>query len=137
MALTDAQSGGTIECSGESSTPPQITLAGNAVVGDVLGYSSGWKRAHATTGAVIQGRFIALHDGVSGDVIAVSATATVSGRYTGGTLNSYCYVDEGTTYGKVTETQPTTGGDADIIVGFIVKADTVQFFLNRRADNTV
>ena len=103
--------------------------------GDVLGYSSGWKRALATTGGVIQGRVVALQDGAVGDVIPVSPCPVVSG-YSGATPGGYVYVAEGSDNGKVTQTAPSTGGDANTIIGIALSATAVLFFLNARADST-
>ena len=104
-------------------------------MGDVLGYSSGWKRALATTGSVIQGRLVALRTGLSGEKVPVSANPVVGG-YSGATVGGYVYVAEGTDYGEVTETAPSTSGDADTIIGVALTATEVMFFLNSRADST-
>jgi len=115
-----------------------VTLAEAVTRGDVLGYSSGWKLAHATVGGVIQGRLVALADGAVGDVIPASHIAVVGG-YTGGTPGGYVYVNEGTApagKGEVTETAPSTSGDANTIIGLILSATTVLLFLNSRADST-
>ncbi len=134
MAFADPQVGRVIKDSGRGTQPGAVTLAGTVSRGDVLGYSSGWKRALATAGGVIQGRLVALQDGVSGDVIPVSTNPVVSG-YTGATAGSYVYVAEGTDNGKITETAPTTTNDADTIVGIALSATDVLFFLNARADH--
>ena len=61
MAFADGQSAGQIT---DSWGVVHITLAGTVVLGDALGYSSGWKRALATVGTAIQGELIALQNGV-------------------------------------------------------------------------
>lgn len=136
MAFADPGQDRVIVDSGVGPYPPTVTLAGTVKRGDVLGYSSGWKRALATAGGVIQGRLIALADGVSGDVIPVSPRAVVSG-YTGATAGNPIYVAEGTSNGQVTETAPTTQADANTIVGVALSATTILFFLNSRADSVV
>ncbi len=137
MAFADAQSAGVIKDSGRGTQPGTVTLAGTAAVGDVLGYSSGWVRALATTGGVIQGRLIALADGKTTEVIAVSPNCVVGGRYSGATAGNPVYVAEGTSNGKITETIPTDGGDATTVVGIALSDTDVLFFLNSRADSTV
>jgi hypothetical protein len=120
MALTDAQSAGSIT---SAYGICKITVAGTVVVGDVLGYSSGWKRALATVGGVIQGLLIAMEDGVSGDEIQACRGCTLEGsRLSGGTAGTVLYVAEGTDAGKVTETKPSTQNDATTPVGFMLSA---------------
>jgi len=114
---------------------PNVTLAGTVKRGDIIGYSSGWKQALATTGSVIQGRLVALRGGVTGDVVPASHVAVVGG-YTGATPGGYVYVDEGSNNGMVTQTAPSTGGDANTIIGIALSATEVLFFLNSRADST-
>ena len=134
MAFADPATGRKIIDSGRGTEPGRVTLAEACKVGDVLGYSSGWKRALATTGSVIQGRVVALRGGASGDVIPVSANPVVGG-YTGATPGNYVYVAEGTDNGKITETAPTTTGDCNVIIGVALSATEVLFFLNSRADS--
>jgi hypothetical protein len=121
--------------SGRGTQPGTVTLAEACKKGDVLGYSEGWKRALGTAASVIQGRLVALADGASGDVIPVSANPVVSG-YTGATPGNPVYVAEGTDYGQITQTAPSTSGDATTIIGVALSATTVMFFLNSRADST-
>lgn len=103
----------------------KITLAGTVIAGDVLGYSSGWKRALATVGTAIQGKLVALEDGVSGDVIEATRDALISG-FTGGTVGGLVYVEEGAGVGGgYTETAPTDTGDVNTIVGHILSATDI------------
>ena len=116
---------------------PTVTLAAAVKEGDILGYSSGWKKAIATAGGVIQGRLVALKDGKSGDVIPVSHIAVVRG-YSGATPGNPIYVNEGSgNDGTVTETIPATAADATTQIGMALAADTILFFLNSRADSVV
>ena len=135
MAFADPQEGRSIIDSGRGPQPGTVTLAGTVSAGDVLGYSSGWKRALATAGSVIQGCLVALKSGVSGNVIPVSYDPVVGG-YTGATAGGYVYVAEGSDNGKVTQTAPSTSNDANTIIGVALSAVVVQFFLNSRADST-
>jgi hypothetical protein len=112
-----------------------VTVAEDVKEGDVLGYSSGWKRALATSGSVIQGRLIALKDAKRGKACPVAARCTVTG-YTGATPGGYVYVDEGTNYGQVTQTAPSTTGDSNVIIGIAQSATDILFFLNSRVDAT-
>ncbi len=135
MAFSDPGKGRVILDSGRGTEPGKVTLAGDCKCGDVLGYSSGWKRALATTGSVIQGRLVALADGKNGGEMPVSSNPVVGG-YAGATPGSYVYVDEGSNKGHITQTAPSTGGDANTIVGVALSATEVLFFLNSRPDST-
>ena len=134
MAFADPGKNRKIENSNVGPEAPTVTLAEACVRGDVLGYSSGWKRALATTGTAIQGRLVALQDGAIGDVIPVSPNPVVSG-YTGATAGNYVYVAEGSDSGQITETAPSTTGDCDTIIGIALSATKVLFFLNARVDS--
>ena len=135
MAFADPATGRKIVDSGRGTRPGTVTLAEACVGGDVLGYSTGWKRALATAGSVIQGRVVALGPGAIGDVIPVSPNPVIGG-YTGGTPGNPVYVAEGTDYGKITETIPATTNDATTVVGIVLSATEVLFYLNSRADST-
>jgi hypothetical protein len=134
MAFSDPGKDRQIIDSGVGSYPPTVTLAEACKRGDVLGYSSGWKKALATVGTAIQGRLIALADGAIGDVIPVSPRAHVGG-YSGATPGSPVYVAEGTDSGMVTQTAPSTTGDCTTIIGIALSATEILFFLNSRADS--
>ena len=135
MAFSDPGTGRIILDSGRGTEPGKVTLAEDCECGDVLGYSSGWKRALATTGSVIQGKLVALSDGKNGEKVPVSPSPVVGG-YSGATLGGYVYVDEGSNNGQVTQTAPSTGGDADTIIGVALSVTEVLFFLNSRPDST-
>ncbi len=135
MAFSDPAKGRTVIDSGRGVEPGKVTLAEDCKRGDVLGYSSGWKRALATNGSVVQGRLVALADGVSAGQVPVSAGPVIGG-YTGATAGGYVYVDESTNYGQITQTAPSTSGDANTIIGIALSATEVMFFLNGRADST-
>ena len=134
MAFADPGKDRQIVDSGVGPYPPTVTLAEACKRGDVLGYSSGWKLALATVGIAIQGRVVALKDGAIGEVIPVSPRAVVDG-YTGATAGSPVYVAEGTSYGGITQTAPSTTGDCNTIIGIALSATLVMFFLNNRADS--
>ena len=136
MAFSDPGKGRVILDSGRGTEPVKVTLGEDSKCGDVLGYSSGWKRALATTGSVIQGRLVALVDGKSGEEVPVSANPVVGG-YSGATPGGYVYVDEGSNNGQATQTAPSTSGDANTIIGIALSASEVLFFLNSRPDSTV
>ncbi len=135
MAFSDPGKGRVVLDSGRGTEPGKVTLAEDCKCGDVLGYSSGCKRALATTGSVIQGRLVALAGGKSGEEVPVSANAVVDG-YSGATAGGYVYVDEGSNNGRITQTAPITGGDANTIIGIALSATKVMFFLNSWADST-
>ena len=135
MAFSDPGTGRVILDSGRGTEPGKVTLAEDCKCGDVLGYSSGWKKALATTGSVIQGRLVALADGKSGEEVPVSASPVIGG-YSGATAGGYVYLAEGTDNGEITQTAPSTSGDANTIIGIALSATDVMFFLNSRADST-
>jgi hypothetical protein len=110
-----------------------VTVAEAVKEGDILGYSTGWKRALATVGGVIQGRLVALKDTPSGGKCPVATHCVVSG-YTGATAGNPVYVAEGTDNGAVTDTVPSTQNDATTVIGIALSATEIQFFLNSRAD---
>ena len=135
MAFSDPGKGRVVLDSGRGTEPEKVTLAEDCKCGDVLGYSSGWKRALATTGSVIQGRLVALADGENGGEVPVSANPVIGG-YSGATPGGYVYVAEGSNNGQITQTAPSTSGDANTIIGIALSATEVMFFLNSRADST-
>lgn len=123
MALTDAQSNATIL---QAIMPMEITLAGTVTKGDLIGYSAGWKRALATVGTAIHARLVALEDGVSADVITAAPAAVIGGgRFTAATPGGRAYLEEGTGFGKYTETAPSTVGDIPYPIGLILDATTI------------
>ncbi len=130
MAFSDPGKGRIIE-QGEGLV--RVTLAEACKAGDILGFSSGWKRALATTGTAIQGRLVAGEAGVSGDIITAYRRAVVSG-YSGGTAGNAVYVAEGTDNGQVTETQPTTIGDCDTLIGYMASATVAALEPGSRTD---
>lgn len=132
MAFVDPGKGRVLE-QGEGLV--KITLAEDCKAGDILGYNSGWKRALATVGTAIQGRLVAGEDGASGDEITAYRRAVVSG-YTGGTAGNPAYIAEGTDNGKITETAPTTSGDVNTIIGYVVAATVAALEPGSRADST-
>lgn len=131
MAFADAQTGGKVTAHGPIF---KITIAGTVSVGDALGYSSGWKRALATVGSVVQGRLVALEDGVSGDVISATGEAIVDGRISGATAGNPIYVAEGSANGQWTETAPSTQNDATTIQGYAISATEIWVRPAARAD---
>ena len=132
MAFSDPAKGRIIE-QGEGLV--KITLAEDVKAGDILGYSSGWKRALATVGTAVQGRLVAGEDGANADVITAYRRAVVGG-YSGGTAGNAVYVAEGTDNGQITETKPDTSGDCDTIVGYMVSATVAGLEPGSRADST-
>ncbi|MAF43108.1 MAG: hypothetical protein CMI54_02915 [Parcubacteria group bacterium] len=134
MALTDAQKEATIDYGEDKAL---ITLAGTTKIGDALGWSSGWKRALATTGTAIQLRCVAGEDGASGQKIkAYFGKTVVSGsRFTGGTAGGSLYVAEGTDNGQYTETAPSTSGDCNTVIGYILSATEIVVLPSRNTDS--
>src|SRR5512138_2496208 len=134
MAFADAKTGGLIL---DASLPAEITLAESCNKGDALGYSSGWKKALATAGSVIQGKCVAAMDGKNGDkIVAYFGKVRLGGRLSGMTVGNPLYVAEGSDNGKYTETAPSTSGDATKIVGFSISATEAVIDMNANADTT-
>jgi len=122
MAFADAQVGGKII---SGSLALEVVLSGPVLKGDLVGYSSGWKRALATTGTAIQGRGVAALDGKSrAKVVIYMGECLVGGRFSGMTPGNPIYGAEGTSNGKYTETIPSTSGDVNKVVGVAV-TDTI------------
>lgn len=119
MALTDNTTGGRTILQGIA--PAHITLAEGCEVGDMLGYSSGWKRALATTPNQIDPRLIAGQSGKTGDVIIAYAIAVIGGL-TGMTAGGSVYLAEAALKGEVTETAPTDTGDMNAPIGISLSA---------------
>jgi hypothetical protein len=130
MAFADPGIGRIILDSGRGTNPATVVLAEACKHGDVLGYSTGWKRALATVSSVIQARVVALKDGIIGESIPVSQNPLVSG-YTGGTPGAVISVAVGTDNGKVTETIPSTTNDATTPIGIVLTSTTVLFNITR------
>jgi len=57
--------------------PVKITLSGTVKVGDLVGYSSGWKAADMNSSPKVYAELVAAQPGVSGDVITAFRTARV------------------------------------------------------------
>ena len=133
MAFADAQTGGLIL---DGSMPVEVTLASTVSKGDAIGYSTGWKRALAAAGSVIQLKAVAAMDGKTGDKIAAYfGKARLGGRFSGATIGNPIYVAEKTDNGKYTETAPSTQNDATKIVGYAVTATEVVLDPNANADS--
>ena len=114
----------------------KVTLSGTVAAGDLIGYSSGWKRALATVGTAIQAKLIALEDGVSGDEIECCRSAVIGG-FTAGTIGGLLYLEEGAGVGGgYTETAPATTGDVNTIIGYILSATEVYAAPSVRAGST-
>ena len=125
MAYADNSTGGRIIKEGH--VPVKITLAEGCKVGDLLGYSSGWKRALATTPNQIDARLVAGETGNSGDVITAYGDAVISG-VSGATAGSSVYLAEGTSYGQTTQTAPDTAGDINAPIGIALSATEIFLY---------
>jgi len=134
MAINDAQDNGVIDYGEDEAI---ITLAGTAEIGDAIGWSSGWKRALATTGTAIQLRCVAGESGATGQEIKVYFGKTmISGsRFSSGTAGAALYVAEGTDNGEYTDTLPSTTGDCTTVIGYTISANEVVIIPNRNTDS--
>jgi|TARA_Y100000310_G_scaffold220623_1_gene222175 hypothetical protein len=135
VAFSDSQANAIIDFGKNKAT---ILLAGTVKLGDAVGFSSGWKRALATTGTAIPLQYVAGEDGASGQRIsAFSGITLMSGsRFSGGTAGAALYVAEGTDNGKYTETAPSTSGDINTIIGYVLSASEVVILPGRNIDST-
>ncbi len=121
MAFNDSAQGAII-ISGESLA--SIKMEGAVTKGDAVGFSSGWKRALASTGSVVQMRCVSAEDGLDGQTItAYFGGVIVEERFSGATVGGAIYVAEGTATGQYTQTAPDTTGDANKIVGYAIETD--------------
>ena len=125
MAYADSTGGGRIIKQGLF--PCEITLGEGCEVGDLLGYSSGWKRALATTGTAIHAHLVAGQKGKTGDIIVAYPAAVVSG-VTGATPGTYVYLAESTLYGETTQTAPSTTGDINAPIGQALSATEIFLY---------
>jgi len=125
MAYADNTTGGRVIVAGV--LPVKITLAEACEVGDLLGYSTGWKRALATTPTCIEARLVAGSRGQTGDVINAYGLAAIEG-VSGATVGSAVYAAEAALYGETTQTQPNTSGDVDNPIGFAYSATGIWLF---------
>jgi hypothetical protein len=131
MALTDAGSGAKIL---GGTIPIEITLAADVTCGDLLGYSTGWVKALATTGTAIQAVAVAGADGLNGKrITAFFGDVHIKGRFSGNTIGGAVYGAEGTSNGHYTQTKPTTGGDCNTKLGIAVADDEVILRMNADA----
>ncbi len=131
MAYADSQADGRI-LYGDS--PATIRVEEAVKVGDAIGFQNGWYRALGTTGSgLIQQRCVAGEDGsAEQEITAYFGTVVLSGeRLSEGTRGSALYVAEGTDDGQYTETAPSTSGDSNKIVGYMISA--VEAILNPNA----
>ena len=79
-----------------------LALSGTVYAGAPIGFTTGWVQAIASLTAPIPAEFIALEDGVSGDVISVTQEAIIIGGVTSATLGGEVYLSS--TAGEYSET---------------------------------
>jgi len=119
-------------------TPTPIILVEAVTRGDALGYNNGWKRAWAKSGEVVQFRCVAAENGQKNQTItAYFGTVLLGGRLAGGRAGQPIYVEEGTGKGRYTQTIPTTAGDADTIVGYMLTGSLALIHSSLNDDSTV
>jgi len=135
MAFADAQANCVIKYGSE---PAIITLAGTVVKGDVLGSSSGWKRALSHSTGLVQARCVAGENGVDDQkIVAYFGTSILEGeRFSGATAGAELYVSSATA-GTYTETIPTTANYATKVVGYALSATEMAITPNANVDSIV
>jgi hypothetical protein len=123
MAYTDNTTGGRVIMQGI--LPCTITLGESCEVGDLLGVSTGWKRALATAGSTIDPVLVAGDKGATGDIITAYPAAVIGG-ISGATAGGTVYLAEAALYGETTQTAPSDTGDIDTKIGMAL-SDTQIF----------
>ncbi len=135
MDLVDTGTGAIIHF---GDVPAPILLDEDVSEGDLLGYSNGWKRTLATTGSVVQYRCVASKDGVKNqEIIGYFGTVLIGGRFRRGIAGNALYVAGAGHYGDYSMTIPTTSGDADTIVGYMVSETLAVVHGSINDDSTV
>ena len=92
-----------------------LVLAGAVSQGDLIGYSSGWKRADADAATNIYAQYIAMQSGITGDKIKACKKVLLFDEDAPWTANTAQYLSG--TAGSMTETRPATDGDMIQIIG--------------------
>lgn len=120
------------------SIPTPIMLVEAVTKGDALGYDNGWKKAWAKSGSVVQFRCVAAEDGSKNQTItAYFGTVLMGRRLAGGRAGRALYVEEGTGAGRYTQTKPTTVGDADTVIGYMLTGTLALIHSSLNDDSTV
>jgi len=111
----------------------KLTLAGVVFRGNMLGYSSGWVQADASTMAMFA-QWVAMEDGEPGDVIEVCKRCTLYDEDAPYTANTKQFLS--TTAGAITEARPNpTGaaGQGDLVQLAGYSIDTRRAYINLQA----
>lgn len=74
MAFVDTQASRIVT---EALVPVKITLSGTVSKGDLIGYSSGWKRADTNASPKVYPELVAASSGASNDIITAFRTAVI------------------------------------------------------------
>lgn len=115
--------------------PAVITLASDCCAGDLLGYSSGWKKADPNNATLIQPRCVASTNGAIGDsIIAYFGNCYIEGKISGATIGSALYSDPAVP-GGITETASTTPTDGNTVIGLVVGSTDCILTPNANADS--
>jgi len=93
----------------------ELELAEFISQGDLIGYSSGWKKADADAASNIFAQYVALQTGKSGEQIRACKKVLLYDEDAPWTANTNQYLSG--TAGQMTETRPATDGDMIQIVG--------------------
>lgn len=108
----------------------KVSLSGTVSAGELVGYNSGWVRADAD--ARIPAQFMAMEDGVSGDVRAVCKSGLLEDTDAPYTAGEGQYLSA--TAGAITATIPAVSSTLTVIqrVGVALSTSVVAFDLNLR-----
>lgn len=133
MAFNDPGNGRVIYDMAPPNTRSQKTVGEACQAGDVLGFklvSASWVRACAAVGENhVEGKVVALEDGVVGEKIWVSHSPVIEG-YSGAKVGGAVYVtDFEGLRGRITQTVPTEPGEIDTPIGIALTETRVRFHL--------
>lgn len=119
-----------------------VTLGGSNVSykpGELLGYSSGWVKALATVGSIVDAEFICGGYGKSGDTVPVYRRAIFYDPDAPYTTGAVYYVGEtgNGEAGGITATKPSTTGDLEQKVGIAISTSRVVVELSNIATRDI
>jgi len=103
-----------------------LALSGTVYAGAPIGFTTGWVQAIASASAPIAAEFIALEDGISGEVISVTQEAIIIDGVTGATLGGEVYLSS--TAGEYSE---TANGSVRQVLGRVVSATSLHIHIGQ------
>ena len=107
-------------------TKSRVALSGTVYAGDPIGFTTGWVQAAAIATAPIPAEFVALEDGVSGDVIEVAQQVVISGGISAATLGYPVFLS--VTPGEYAQ---AANGSVRQQIGWVSKADEINIDIGK------